>query len=70
MIVAALIAISFWGGAAYQKRKMSAELSANQKITLKAQKCLKESLKNQLNYINFANLAHEKVVDDEMERER
>jgi len=68
MIIAALIALSFYGGVRYSKRQTYSELSINQKITLKAQKDLTESLKNQVDYITFRNIAHEKVVDMDMAR--
>jgi len=63
-----LISVSFRCGVKYGKTQTYSELFENQKITLQAQKDLTESLKNQVDYITFRNIAHEKVVDMDMAR--
>lgn len=63
------MALIFWGGVQYGKKQIYTELNTNQKITLEAEKCLKESLRNQVDYINSVNAAHEKIVILETENE-
>lgn len=57
MIMAGIGALLFWGGVQRGMKKVHTELRANQKITLAAQADLKESLENQIDYINSGNRA-------------
>jgi len=67
--VAFLIALSFWRSVQYSKEQIYTELSANQKITLKAQKDTIKSLKNQVEYINSTNASYGKKIILETENE-
>jgi len=67
--VALLVSMSFWRGVQYNKNQTYTELSANQQITLKAQKDTIRSLKNQVEYINSTNAAYKKTIALETKNE-